>query len=203
MAEPILIWGAGAIGGTIGAYWRRAGLDVLLVDTVAEHVEACRTAGLSIEGPVESFTQVIAGCDAGRDRGRLPARRPRREGAAHRGGARRACAASCRRRLRALGPERAERARDRAPCRARAHHGLLRQFRRRLACAGQDPLRQPRRSRRRRGRRLDPRPHARDARAAQDLRARRGADRRHLGLSLGQARLRRDAVRDRADGRTR
>jgi 2-dehydropantoate 2-reductase len=60
VAEPILIWGAGAIGGTIGAYWRRAGLDVLLVDKVAAQVEACRTAGLSIEGPVESFTQVIA-----------------------------------------------------------------------------------------------------------------------------------------------
>src|SRR3954449_7262292 len=60
VAEPILIWGAGAIGGTIGAYWRRAGLDVLLVDKVAEHVETCRTTGLAIEGPVESFTQVIA-----------------------------------------------------------------------------------------------------------------------------------------------
>ncbi len=60
MAEPILIWGAGAIGGTIGAYWRRAGLDVLLVDKVAEHVQTCRTTGLAIEGPVESFTQVIA-----------------------------------------------------------------------------------------------------------------------------------------------
>ena len=48
MAEPILIWGAGAIGGTIGAYWRRAGLDVLLVDKVAEHVQTCRTTGLAI-----------------------------------------------------------------------------------------------------------------------------------------------------------
>jgi 2-dehydropantoate 2-reductase len=59
VAEPILIWGAGAIGGTIGAYWRRAGIDVLLVDKVAEHIEACRTSGLAIEGPVESFTAVI------------------------------------------------------------------------------------------------------------------------------------------------
>jgi 2-dehydropantoate 2-reductase len=55
MAEPILIWGAGAIGGTIGAYWARAGEDVLLVDTEAEHVEACRTTGLAVEGPVEEF----------------------------------------------------------------------------------------------------------------------------------------------------
>ncbi len=47
---PILIWGAGAIGGTLGAYWKRAGLDVTLVDQVGEHVEACRTKGLSITG---------------------------------------------------------------------------------------------------------------------------------------------------------
>jgi 2-dehydropantoate 2-reductase len=57
--DTIPIRGAGAIGGTIGAYWKRAGLDVLLVDKVAEHVEACRTQGLSIEGPVDTFTQVI------------------------------------------------------------------------------------------------------------------------------------------------
>jgi 2-dehydropantoate 2-reductase len=59
VAEPIVIWGAGAIGGTIGAYWRRAGIDVLLVDKLAEHVEACRMSGLAIEGPVDSFTQVV------------------------------------------------------------------------------------------------------------------------------------------------
>ena len=59
MADPIVIWGAGAIGGTLGAYWARAGHDVLLVDTVKEHVEACRTTGLTIFGPIEEFTQVI------------------------------------------------------------------------------------------------------------------------------------------------
>jgi 2-dehydropantoate 2-reductase len=57
--KPILIWGAGAIGGTLGAYWARAGLPVLMVDIVAEHVEACRTRGLKISGPVEELTQVI------------------------------------------------------------------------------------------------------------------------------------------------
>lgn len=57
--EPIVIWGAGAIGGTIGAYWVRAGISVLLVDIVREHVEACRTSGLVIEGPIDNFTQVI------------------------------------------------------------------------------------------------------------------------------------------------
>jgi 2-dehydropantoate 2-reductase len=59
--KPILMWGAGAIGGTLGAYWARAGLDVLLVDQVAEHVEACRTRGLHISGPIEDFTQVVPG----------------------------------------------------------------------------------------------------------------------------------------------
>ena len=32
--NTILIWGAGAIGGTLGAYLARAGEDVLLVDIV-------------------------------------------------------------------------------------------------------------------------------------------------------------------------
>lgn len=59
MADPIIIWGAGAIGGTLGAFWARAGHDVLLVDTVAEHVAACRTTGLHISGPVADFRQVI------------------------------------------------------------------------------------------------------------------------------------------------
>ena len=54
-AEPIVIWGAGAIGGVLGAYWARAGVDVLLVDIHAEHVAACRE-GLAIEGPVEEFS---------------------------------------------------------------------------------------------------------------------------------------------------
>jgi 2-dehydropantoate 2-reductase len=59
VTDTILIWGAGAIGGTMGAHWARAGHDVLLVDTVAEHVEACRTTGLTIFGPVAEFTQVV------------------------------------------------------------------------------------------------------------------------------------------------
>ena len=54
--EPIVIWGGGAIGGTLAAYWSRAGIPVLLVDIVKEHVEACRTRGLVISGPVEEFT---------------------------------------------------------------------------------------------------------------------------------------------------
>jgi len=59
MTEPVLIWGAGAIGGILGAYWARAGVPVLMVDIVPEHVAACATTGLLIEGPVETFTQVV------------------------------------------------------------------------------------------------------------------------------------------------
>jgi 2-dehydropantoate 2-reductase len=53
--EPILIWGAGAIGGTIGAYFARAGPEVVFVDRAADHVETINTRGLSIEGPIAEF----------------------------------------------------------------------------------------------------------------------------------------------------
>ena len=66
VTEPILIWGAGAIGGTIGAYWARAGVPVLLVDVVGEHVRACRTTGLEISGPVDEFKVVDPGRRAAR-----------------------------------------------------------------------------------------------------------------------------------------
>jgi 2-dehydropantoate 2-reductase len=51
-----LIWGAGAIGGTMGAYLARAGHDVTWVDVVAEHVAAINRAGLHVTGPIEAFT---------------------------------------------------------------------------------------------------------------------------------------------------
>jgi 2-dehydropantoate 2-reductase len=54
----ILIWGAGAIGGTAGAYLKRAGHDISFVDVVADHVKAIRTSGLKITGPVDQFTVV-------------------------------------------------------------------------------------------------------------------------------------------------
>jgi 2-dehydropantoate 2-reductase len=53
---PILIWGAGAIGGTVGAYLARAGHDVTFVDIVPEHVREVRENGLRITGPVENFS---------------------------------------------------------------------------------------------------------------------------------------------------
>jgi 2-dehydropantoate 2-reductase len=51
-----LIWGAGAIGGTLGAYLARAGDDVTMVDTVVEHVDAVMRAGLRVTGPIDEFT---------------------------------------------------------------------------------------------------------------------------------------------------
>lgn len=52
----VAIVGAGAIGGTVGAYLARAGHDVTFVDVVAEHVAAIRERGLRIEGPIDAFT---------------------------------------------------------------------------------------------------------------------------------------------------
>ena len=51
-----LIWGAGAIGGTLGGYLARAGHDVTLADTEAAHVDAVCRDGLRITGPIDSFT---------------------------------------------------------------------------------------------------------------------------------------------------
>lgn len=48
----ILIWGAGAIGGTLGAAFLRAGHAVTFVDNVAAHVAAINRHGLRIEGPI-------------------------------------------------------------------------------------------------------------------------------------------------------
>ena len=59
MSGTILIWGAGAVGGTIGAYLVRAGHDVLFVDSAAAHVEAMARDGLSIEGPIEQFDVAV------------------------------------------------------------------------------------------------------------------------------------------------
>lgn len=50
-----LVWGAGAIGGTLAAYLVRAGHDVTAVDSVSAHVDAINRDGLHITGPIESF----------------------------------------------------------------------------------------------------------------------------------------------------
>lgn len=51
-----LIWGSGAIGGTLGAHLARAGHDVTMVDIVVDHVEAINRDGLRVTGPIAEFT---------------------------------------------------------------------------------------------------------------------------------------------------
>lgn len=54
--EPILIWGAGAIGGTIGAALVHRGHPVIFVDADPAHVAAIAAGRLVITGPVACFT---------------------------------------------------------------------------------------------------------------------------------------------------
>ena len=56
MPDRILIWGAGAIGGTVGAWLSAAGHDITFVDADAAHVAAIREGGLRISGPIAQFT---------------------------------------------------------------------------------------------------------------------------------------------------
>jgi 2-dehydropantoate 2-reductase len=59
MSNPrIVIVGAGAVGGYLGAHMTHAGHDVTMVDPWPEHVHTMRTKGLSISGmsPEESLT---------------------------------------------------------------------------------------------------------------------------------------------------
>ncbi len=51
-----LVWGAGAIGGTLGAFLARAGHDITLVDAATDHVDAINANGLRITGPIAEFT---------------------------------------------------------------------------------------------------------------------------------------------------
>jgi 2-dehydropantoate 2-reductase len=55
----VLVWGAGAIGGTVAAYLGRAGHDITAVDANAAHVRAIRERGLSITGPLDTFAQPL------------------------------------------------------------------------------------------------------------------------------------------------
>lgn len=71
--EELVIWGAGAIGGTIGAYLSRAGNNPLLVDADAAHVAAMNRNGLKITGPIEEFATPVRA--AMPDRVQAPLRR--------------------------------------------------------------------------------------------------------------------------------
>lgn len=59
-AQRLVVYGAGAIGGTIGAYLAHAGTEVLLVDRNRDHVAAMRQNGLTIQTKDgSSFTQPV------------------------------------------------------------------------------------------------------------------------------------------------
>ena len=58
-ADQVLIWGAGAIGGTVACYLGRAGVDIRAVDTNGDHVQAVRERGLAIVGPIDTFKQPL------------------------------------------------------------------------------------------------------------------------------------------------
>jgi len=64
-----LVWGAGAIGGTLGAHLARAGHDVTFVDRASEHVDAINRAGLRIEGPLAQFVARAPACTPDQLRG--------------------------------------------------------------------------------------------------------------------------------------
>lgn len=50
------IVGAGAIGGTLGAYMIRGGVEVIFIDTAQDHVDAINRSGLTIRSYAETFT---------------------------------------------------------------------------------------------------------------------------------------------------
>jgi 2-dehydropantoate 2-reductase len=58
----ITVVGAGAIGGTVGAYLVRAGYSVTFCDTVEAHVAVIRDNGLTIRGWAETFTVHAPAC---------------------------------------------------------------------------------------------------------------------------------------------
>ena len=69
--EELVIWGAGAIGGTIGAALARAGKNPLLVDSAEDHVAAMNSHGLKITGPHEDYTTPVRAMTPAEVRGPL------------------------------------------------------------------------------------------------------------------------------------
>jgi 2-dehydropantoate 2-reductase len=69
--DDLVIWGAGAIGGTIGAYLARAGKDPLLVDADPAHVSALNAGGIRITGPIDEFAVPVRAVTPDRIKGPL------------------------------------------------------------------------------------------------------------------------------------
>jgi 2-dehydropantoate 2-reductase len=69
--EELVIWGAGAIGGTIGAALARAGKNPLLVDADKDHVAAMKRSGVKITGPIAEFATPVRAATPDEVRGPL------------------------------------------------------------------------------------------------------------------------------------
>ena len=202
--RPILIWGAGAIGGTLGAALVRAGHDVALRRPRRRRMSRRSTPrGLRITGPDRRGHVAAPAVTAGARRGPLRAHLPLRQGAGH--------ARPRPRRSRRISPTTAASSRPQNGLNelaiaetvgARAHDRLLRQFRRRLSRArAWSTMAAAARS-------WSASSTAASRRALEELHALLREfepdavlTAQHLGLSLEQARLRRAAVRDRAHRR--
>ena len=63
MTAAVAVVGAGAIGGTVGAFLARAGTKVVMVDRDREHVAAMRGHGLRVEGPQGGFEVPVDALD--------------------------------------------------------------------------------------------------------------------------------------------
>ena len=123
--EPIVIWGAGAIGGTIGAYWARAGIDVILVDTARDHVRGVPHVRARDRGADREFLTGGPRRNAGRIDGPVRPYRSCRQSASHARRSGCARASPARRRLCSVGPERPQRDHHRADDRRSADDRLL------------------------------------------------------------------------------
>ena len=65
-AGPIVIMGAGAVGGYVGGMLGAAGEDIILIDAWPAHVEAIRADGLKLdtpEGMIKSRPRALHICD--------------------------------------------------------------------------------------------------------------------------------------------
>ena len=197
-----LIWGAGAIGGTLGAFLARAGHDVTMVDTVVDHVDAIARDGLRDDRTDRRVHGPHSGVHTAGTRRRVGRDHPRHEGASHRGCRPRAAPASrpatatwSRPRTASTSWRSPKSSAPRAPSahssisapttwsRASIHyggHGAV--------VVGEIDGR------------ITPRV-TRDPRRMAALRRARDRDAEHLGLPVGQGGLRRDAVRHGADQR--
>jgi len=70
--EPLVVWGAGAMGGSIGAVWAREGVEVLFVDQARDHIRAMNESGLRINGPVTEFSVPVRAIHTSDLQGQFP-----------------------------------------------------------------------------------------------------------------------------------